>query len=939
MKRSLACPRPHVCLAALLASIALAGCSSGTTADSTLGSARVAVLALSTADVVGVQVTVSGSALPSPRVSSLYAHGGQWGAILGSLPAGSGYTFTAAAKNASGVVIYTGSASAVTVTGGQTVAVVITAQQATPPDPFHNALPVIDSLVIASSSVAPGDQVAVKVAAHDPDAQDTLAYLWQASCGTFASASAINTTWTAPANPGSCTVSIQVTDQHGGKVSASVTVDVNTANGHGQAQVTVTTNTWPVVTIMTASPSGWLDASTPTTLAVTATDADNDSLTYAWTSTCTGAWTSLTAASPIFTLDAGQTGACTFTVTVSDGRGGTTPGSLTLSIGAPAIDQAPVIVASSQSSGSAYFGGTVSLSVQAMDPEGSAVTFQWAASAGALTGQTDDGSNSTVTFTAPSNSDAVWKITVTVRDAQGASNTLDFFVVSQGSADIEFVFTSDAHYGLSKTSFRGTSNASAQVVNQAMVAQINTMAGVVLPNDSGVHASQPVGAVDFVVEGGDVANRMELASSVQTDAASWAQYTNDYINGLTLTDHTGTRAPLITIPGNHDVSNAIGYYKTMSPTIDATSMVAIFNAAMNPTVPRTIATYNYATDKIHFSKTFGGVHFAFVNMWPDSVERAWLASDIAALDPHTPVVIFCHDQPDVETKHLKNPNGDHSVNATDQFENMTEDYALESKISMSSAPDQRNLVAFLKANKNIVAYFHGNSHIQEMVTWTGPDSDIALPVFSVDSPMKGSVSSTDETKLAFNLGSIDVVGKQMTVREVRWNSTKSASSPITFATSAGSRHGVGLSLHPFGPLKPSQASASLACNRKRRAAPGNLDPAAARCRTERACAQAHTAATYVPCQAKPRAHPKPRNRPNPRRLSTRQRFSPREPSRRRSKRRLTRHLGRRSRKRSRRPSRRRSRKAGREAVSPRWRQRNSHRLRIPPSSPEQAART
>jgi len=783
MKRPFAHHLRHVSVAAWLASLTLLGCSSRPTSDSPSGNAEITVLALSAADVVSVQVTVSGPALPSSRTSSLYSRSGQWGAILGSLPAGSGYTFTAAAKATSGAVVYTGSAGPVTVTAGNTVAVVITAQQVTPPDPFHNALPIIDSLVIASSSVAPGAQVLVNVTAHDPDTQDVLTYLWQASCGTFASANTLSTEWTAPTTAGSCTVTIQVSDQHGAKVSTSVAIGVNAANGRGQAQVSVTTNTWPVVTSLLSSPNGFLVSGIPATLTLTATDADNDALTSAWVSTCTGSWTTLTTNNPTFTADAGQAGVCTFTVTVSDGRGGSTTGELTLPIGAPTVNQAPIIVASTQSDGSAYFGGTLSLSVQAMDPEGSAITFQWAASVGTLTGQTDGVSSSMVTFTTPSNSDPVWKATVTVRDAQGASNSLDFFVVSLGSADIEFVFTSDAHYGLVKSTFRGTSNASSQVVNQAMVAQINTMAGAVLPSDSGVRAGQPVGAVDFIVEGGDVANRMELASAVQTDAASWAQYANDYVNGITLTDHAGLRAPLITIPGNHDVSNAIGYYKAMSPAIDATSMVAIFNAAMNPAVPRTNATYNYTTDKVHFSKTFGGVHFAFVNMWPDSVERAWLASDIATLNPHTPVIIFCHDQPDVETKHLKNPNGDHGINATDQFENMTEDYASVSKISMPSTSEQRALVAFLKANRNIVAYFHGNSHIQEMVTYAGPDSDIALPVFSVDSPMKGTVSSTDEAKLAFNLGSIDVVGKQMTVREVHWNSTKSSSSPLTFATS------------------------------------------------------------------------------------------------------------------------------------------------------------
>ena len=516
---------------------------------------------------------------------------------------------------------------------------------------------------------------------------------------------------------------------------------------------------------------------------MTAADADGDTLAYAWSSNCAGQFTG-TSATVSFTLEASEAATtCTVHVAISDGRGGQTTSDLTLGVGQAIFNTAPVIIASVQSDASAFFGRSVSLSVQAVDPEAGALTFQWSASAGTLSGQVDDASASSVTLTVPSNSDSVWTVKATVRDPQGATTSLDFSIASLGSADIEFVFTSDAHYGLSKTTFRGASNVTAQVVNQAMVAQINSMASVVLPSDTGVHAGLPVGAIDFMVEGGDVANRMETASAVQTDTTSWAQYATDYISGVSLSDHTGARAPLITIPGNHDVSNAIGFWKAMSPLIDATSMVAIYNAAMNPIVPRTTATYNYSTDKVHFSKTFGGVHFAFVNMWPDSVERAWLTSDMAGLDAHTPVVIFCHDQPDIETKHLHNPNGTHTINATDQFENMTEDYASVSTISQPSTVEQRAMVAFLKANKNIVAYFHGNSHIQEMIDWKGPDSDIVLPVFSVDSPMKGTVSINDETKLAFNLGSIDVAAKQMTVREVRWNSTKAATSPITFATS------------------------------------------------------------------------------------------------------------------------------------------------------------
>jgi hypothetical protein len=37
------------------------------------------------------------------------------------------------------------------------------------------------------------------------------------------------------------------------------------------------------------------------------------------------------------------------------------------------------------------------------------------------------------------------------------------------------------------------------------------------------------------------------------------------------------------------------------------------------------------------------------------------------------VFLFTHDEPDVEAKHLINPNGRHDVNATDQFENLLAD--------------------------------------------------------------------------------------------------------------------------------------------------------------------------------------------------------------------------------------------------------------------------
>ncbi|HZR22634.1 MAG TPA: hypothetical protein VFA59_03535, partial [Vicinamibacterales bacterium] len=67
------------------------------------------------------------------------------------------------------------------------------------------------------------------------------------------------------------------------------------------------------------------------------------------------------------------------------------------------------------------------------------------------------------------------------------------------------------------------------------------------------------------------------------------------------------------------------------------------------------------------------------------------------------------------------------------------------------------------------AYFHGNSNWNEFYDWHGPDNDITLHVFRLDSPMKGKESSKDERKLSFQVATIDMVKGELTVRECLWN--------------------------------------------------------------------------------------------------------------------------------------------------------------------------
>jgi hypothetical protein len=104
--------------------------------------------------------------------------------------------------------------------------------------------------------------------------------------------------------------------------------------------------------------------------------------------------------------------------------------------------------------------------------------------------------------------------------------------------------------------------------------------------------------------------------------------------------------------------------------------------------------------------------------------------------------------------------------------------------SVASTIEQRNFAGWIKNHPNVKAYFHGNDNANEFYTYTGPDNNISLNVFRVDSPMKGKVSGKEETKLSFQLVTIDVANMSMTVRECLWNSTPmSANNPVVFGAS------------------------------------------------------------------------------------------------------------------------------------------------------------
>lgn len=227
----------------------------------------------------------------------------------------------------------------------------------------------------------------------------------------------------------------------------------------------------------------------------------------------------------------------------------------------------------------------------------------------------------------------------------------------------------------------------------------------------------------------------------------------------------------------------------MSPLTDPTAMVKIYNLMLMPKKPLTNQTYNYHTDKVDYSCDISGVHFMCLTLWPDSAQRIWMQADLAKVSASTPVVIFTHDQPTCEAKHFTNPVAPYNMTAENKFEDLTEEHYKEGTTASADGGkttiEQRGWVAFLKQHPNIKAYFHGNSNYSEFYTYKGPDNDINLKVFRVDSPMKGKFSAKDETKLSFQLISLDGDKQLLTVRECFWDTEPlNKAQTIKFGSSA-----------------------------------------------------------------------------------------------------------------------------------------------------------
>lgn len=264
-----------------------------------------------------------------------------------------------------------------------------------------NSYPVINSMSAAPSLLSPQGNAVAIVSAYDQDG-DTLSYIWTASPGWSVAGYGQTASVTAPALYNAVGyITVTVSDNNGGIITATTALSTET-------------NSIPIMSTIVASPNP-VNKNGTLTISASAIDPDGDSLTYNWIAP-TG-WTiqSGQGTSQVSVLAPDQySDNGVFTLTVSDGFGGIASGSINVSTNANAY---PVINSIVAVPNTVNIGGTSTVSVSAVDPDGDTLTYAWTVPSG-WTIQSGQGT-SQISVTAPAQYANGGTINVNVSDGYG----------------------------------------------------------------------------------------------------------------------------------------------------------------------------------------------------------------------------------------------------------------------------------------------------------------------------------------------------------------------------------------------------------------------------------------------------------------------------------------------------------------------------------------
>jgi hypothetical protein len=303
---------------ALLASV---GCSNLPPAPATTGVARLVVRPLVAESYLArVTVTISPGPVGSvftPLVVELARSGTQWIGRIPAIPAGARRQFDAIAFDTLGQALFAASATSDIPVGEATVVSIMLDNR--DQTGATNSFPVIDAISWSPDKPEPSATVQLQLTSHDPSGASALSYAWLSTCGSFDNASLQAPRWTAPAQPGSCTLTITVANGRGATTGFDFAISVVSTTGRGGVSASV--NSWPVIESLGGALSIW-NGGMVGDLVVKASDADGDPLSYNWQSDCASILFDIKPpygiTTPHVTLPAASA-PCTVTVAVFDG--------------------------------------------------------------------------------------------------------------------------------------------------------------------------------------------------------------------------------------------------------------------------------------------------------------------------------------------------------------------------------------------------------------------------------------------------------------------------------------------------------------------------------------------------------------------------------------------------------------------------------------------
>ena len=271
-----------------------------------------------------------------------------------------------------------------------------------------NPSPVIISLTADKTLVEPSGGDVIRCNATSVNGGN-LSYNWSASGGMInAQGGGEFANWLAPADAGNYNITVSVTDDKGGKATASTVI-------------TVRVNHLPAIISLTTSREKPLPGQI-CRLECRAEDPDNDRLNYSWEAdggNISGEGSEVSWAAPR------EEGSYNITVLVTDPMGGICTTSLTIYVGA---NRPPVIesLVTDKANNKMLKGTSCSITCDATDPDDDRLSYAWSTARGTISGN-----GATVTWTAP-NEAGTFPVMVTVSDGNGGvtSRTVNITLVS-----------------------------------------------------------------------------------------------------------------------------------------------------------------------------------------------------------------------------------------------------------------------------------------------------------------------------------------------------------------------------------------------------------------------------------------------------------------------------------------------------------------------------